>query len=336
MFEFSRVDRLLDCHFHWYPREIENGLNAINGNTRLHGAEWYDLDGQLERMDALGGRVDVISSTGPFTGLFTATDAENSRRLTRSYNETMAEGQRKHGGRVWGTCVLPLLDTDSALAELDYAITELGLVGVNIPGRIGQSDNLDDPRLEPVYDRIVELGVPVLIHPNDEAFESALAGYNGALHLSLGRVIDVSVSAYRLVLSGIIERHGAMRIMVTHTGGALPYQAGRMDKNSGAAGLPKAPTHYIKSMYTDTVSPHAAGVRFALDFYGADHVMYGSDYPCWDPVAALRILSEIELDDVTFRKVAYQNAYEFFGLDRQSNPAPPSTGASPEVLSARA
>lgn len=336
MFELSRVDRLLDCHSHWYPREVEERLNAVNGKSGLHGAEWYDLDGQLERMDALGGRVDVISSTGPFTGLFTATDAENSRKLTRRYNEIMAEGQRKHSGRVWGTCVLPLLDTDSALAELEYAITELGLVGVNIPGRIGESDNLDDLRLEPVYDRIVELGVPVLIHPNDEAFESALAGYNGALHLSLGRVIDVSVSAYRLVLSGIIERHAAMKIMMTHTGGALPYQAGRMDKNSGAAGLPKTPTHYIKTMYTDTVSPHTAGVRFALDFYGADHVMYGSDYPCWDPVAALRILSEIELDDVTLQKVAYQNAYEFFGLDRQSSSARPSATASREVLSARA
>jgi aminocarboxymuconate-semialdehyde decarboxylase len=222
---------------------------------------------------------------------------------------------------VWGTCVLPLLDTDDALTELDHAVGRLGLVGVNLPGRIGAQDNLDDLRLEPLYERIEELEVPIFVHPNDEAFEAVLSGYDGALHLSLGRVIDVSVSAYRLVLSGLMERHPKLRIAVSHTGGALPYQAGRMDKNSGAAQLPKAPTEYLRRMFTDTVSPHAPGVRFAIDFYGADHVMYGSDYPCWDPDAALRILDELDLDADVARKICYDNAFAFYGLDRR----PPDT-----------
>lgn len=310
--------RLLDCHFHWYPQEVEDGLNRVNGNTRRHSADWFDLERQLARMDMLGRRVDVISSTGPFTGLFTNIDAASSRALTRLYNETMADGQRRYPGRVWGTCVLPLLDTDAALAELEYAIGTLGLVGVNVPGRIGPVDDLDAPRLEGLYDRIETLGVPLFVHPNDEAFASVLSGYNGALHLSLGRVIDVSVSAYRLVLSGLLERRPDLKVVVSHTGGALPYQAGRMDKNSGAARLPKPPTDYLRRMYTDTVSPHAAGVGFAVDFYGADHVMYGSDYPCWDPVAALRILDELELDDESFRKITYTNAFELYGLGKQS------------------
>ena len=64
-------------------------------------------------------------------------------------------------------------------------------------------------------------------------------GYDGALHLSLGRVIEVSVAAMRLVLSGTMERHPDLKIVMSHTGGALPYQSGRMDKNSKAAKLPK-------------------------------------------------------------------------------------------------
>lgn len=316
--ELSRAKRLLDCHFHWYPQEVEDGLNRANGNTRRHTAEWFDLEGQLGRMDALGRRVDVISSTGPFTGLFTNIDAADSRALTRLYNETMADAQRRHPGRVWGTCVLPLLDTDEALAELEYAIGTLGLVGVNLPGRIGAADNLDDPRFEELYERIEALDVPLFVHPNDEAFEPVLGGYDGALHLSLGRVIDVSVSAYRLVLSGLMERHPDLKVVVSHTGGALPYQAGRMDKNSGAAKLPKPPTEYLRRMYTDTVSPHTAGVGFSIGFYGADHVMYGSDYPCWDPVAALQILDELDLDDESLDKITYTNAYELYGLGRRS------------------
>jgi aminocarboxymuconate-semialdehyde decarboxylase len=316
--EFAFAGPLLDCHFHWYPQAVEDGLNEVNGNTRRHSADWFDLDRQLQRMDDLGRRVDVISSTGPFTGLFANIDAANSTALTRLYNETMADGQRRHPGRVWGTCVLPLHDTDVALAELDYAIGTLGLVGVNLPGRIGPTDNLDDRRFDELYDRIESLGVPLFIHPNDEAFESILDGYNGALHLSLGRVVDVSVSAYRLVLSGLMERHPDLKVIVSHTGGALPYQAGRMDKNSGEAHLPKPPTDYLRRMYTDTVSPHAMGVRFAVEFYGAEHVMYGSDYPCWDPIAALRILDELELDDETMRKITYGNAFELYGLGRRS------------------
>jgi aminocarboxymuconate-semialdehyde decarboxylase len=312
--ENPKSESILDCHFHWYPQEVEDALNQINGNTRRHTRDWFDLEFQLDRMDELGRRVDVISSTGPFTGLFTNVDAANSKRLTRLYNEVMADGARRHPGRVWGTCVIPLLDTDSAIAELDYAVGTLGLVGVNIPGRIGPADNLDDPRFEDFYARIEELGVPVFIHPNDEAFEHVLDGYNGALHLSLGRVIDVSVSAYRLVLSGIMDRHPRLKIAMSHTGGALPYQAGRMDKNSGAAKLPHPPSEYLRRMYTDTVSPHTAGVRFALEFYGPDRVMYGSDYPCWDPVAALRIIDELDLDDETYRKVTSTNARQFYGL----------------------
>jgi len=226
----------------------------------------------------------------------------------------MAEGQRQHPGRVWGTCVIPLLDTDDALAELEYSISTLGLIGVNVPGRIGAKDNLDEPRLEAFYDRVEELGVPVLIHPNDEAFQHVLEGYDGALHLSLGRVIDVSVSAYRLVLSGIMERHPALKVIVTHTGGALPYQAGRMDKNSGAAKLPQPPSAYLKRMYTDTVSPHTLGVAFAVEFYGADRVIYGSDYPCWDPDAALRIMDELDLDDDSYRKITNDNVRRLYGI----------------------
>jgi aminocarboxymuconate-semialdehyde decarboxylase len=313
MSEFG--ERILDCHFHWYPAEVEAGLNRANGATRMHTRDWSNLEFQLARMDDLGHRVDVISSTGPFTGLFTNIAHEDSLRLTRLYNELMAQAQREHPDRVWGTCVLPLLDTDAALAELEYAVGTLGLIGVNLPGRIGPTDNIDAPRLAPLYQRIEELGVPIFVHPNDEAFEPVLDGYDGALHLSLGRVIDVSVSAYRLVLSGLMERHPDLRVAMSHTGGALPYQAGRMDKNSGAARLPRKPSEYLHRMYTDTVSPHTAGVRFALEFYGADHLMYGSDYPCWDPVAALRIIDELDLDPVSRRQVMYDNAARFYGID---------------------
>ena len=102
-------------------------------------------------------------------------------------------------------------------------------------------------------------------------------------------MIEVSVAAMRLVLSGMMERHPKLKIVMSHTGGALPYQSGRMDKNTPKAKLPKPASTYLKRMYTDTVSPHSAGMKFAIDYYGIDNVMYGTDYPCWEPAQALKL-----------------------------------------------
>jgi aminocarboxymuconate-semialdehyde decarboxylase len=87
-----------------------------------------------------------------------------------------------------------------------------------------------------------------------------------------------------------------------------------MDKNSKAAKLPRPVTDYMKQMYTDTVSPHSAGIKFAIDYYGIDHVMYGTDYPCWDPAPCLKLIDEIGLSDADKKKLFYDNARRILNL----------------------
>jgi aminocarboxymuconate-semialdehyde decarboxylase len=113
----------------------------------------------------------------------------------------------------------------------------------------------------------------------------------------------VSVAASRLILSGLMERHPNLKVEWSHTGGALPYQSCSMDKNTKAATLPQPASTYKKRMYTDTVSPHSAGMKFAIDYYGIDQVMYGTDYPCWDPATCLRLLEEVELSPADWQKL---------------------------------
>ena len=147
-------------------------------------------------------------------------------------------------------------------------------------------------------------------------FADALTGYDGSLHLSLGRVIEVSVAAMRLVLSGMMERHPKLKVVMSHTGGALPYQSGRMDKNTPKAKLPKPASTYLKRMYTDTVSPHSAGMKFAIEYYGIDNVMYGTDYPCWEPAQALKLIDELKLSPQDKQKLFYDNARRILGSAR--------------------
>ena len=105
-----------------------------------------------------------------------------------------------------------------------------------------------------------------------------------------------------------------LKIVISHTGGALPYQSGRMDKNSKNARLPRPPSEYFRRMYSDTVSPHTEGIQFAIDYYGIDQVMYGSDYPCWEPADALRFLSDVDLPETDLEKILYSNAWRILGL----------------------
>ena len=331
--------RIIDSHFHWWPRAIAERfrkrgtfpraeVNARGGHTYLRQArrpgggdyvldswaDWYDLDDQLAHMDGLGHQVDVVCSIGPLSVFFSELPAEEGREAAIHWNEEMAGAQRKHSGRVWASAAVPLVDTRIALEVLEDAVGRLGLMGVNLPGSIGSDPRIDAERLEPFYARVAELGLPVFLHPTDAVFADALEGYNGALHLSLGRVVEVSVAAMRLVLSGVMERHPTLKIVMSHTGGALPYQSGRMDKNTRPARLPQPASTYLKRMYTDTVSPHAAGMKFAIDYYGIHQVMYGTDYPCWDPATALALLDEIGLSASDQEKIFVGNATRILGL----------------------
>ncbi|SME98890.1 aminocarboxymuconate-semialdehyde decarboxylase [Xaviernesmea oryzae] len=327
--------KIIDSHFHWWPRSIFEPLlkregfpkavvNARGGYT-YHGAngrrgtvaswkEWFDLDEQLGYMDSLGHDISVVCSIGPLSVYFSELPVEEGRDAALAWNEEMAWGQRRYPGRVWASAAIPLVDTKVAIDVLDDAVNRLGLMGVNLPGSVGKEGMIDDERLEPFYSRVEELGLPVFLHPTDAVFADLLQGYNDALHLSLGRVMEVSAAASRLILSGMLERHPGLKIVMSHTGGALPYQSGRMDKNSKTAGLPKPVSHYLHRMFTDTVSPHSAGMKFAIEYFGADNVMYGTDYPCWDPAVCLKLLDEIEMTPAVKQKIFHDNAIRILGL----------------------
>jgi aminocarboxymuconate-semialdehyde decarboxylase len=328
---------IIDSHFHWWPRSVFEALTKRKDFPRaapnerggyeffspsgrqekfLGGwSEWFDIDNQLAFMDKLGHQVDVVCSIGPFSIAFSYMDKILGRDMATLWNEEMAWAQRTHPGRVWASAAVPLVDTQTAIDVVDHAVNKLGLMGVNLPGSVGADPRIDHERLEPFYDYVEKLGVPLFLHPTDAVFQDMLVdGYGGALFLSLGRVIEVSVAAMRLVFSGIMERHPNLKIVMSHTGGALPYQAGRMDKNGKAAKLPQLPSTYIKRMYTDTVSPHSAGMKFAIEYYGVDRVMYGTDYPCWDPEACLKYFNAIGLSEADQHKVFYANARRILNL----------------------
>jgi aminocarboxymuconate-semialdehyde decarboxylase len=55
-------------------------------------------------------------------------------------------------------------------------------------------------------------------------------------------------------------------------------------------------------------------MKFAIEYYGIDNVMYGTDYPCWDPATCLRLLEDVELSPTDRQKLFYDNARRILGL----------------------
>lgn len=324
--------KIIDCHFHWLPKVYYDSLVGQNGAPRttregdgfryVYGrgktecaieSVWFDIERQWADMEATGHELILIGSASTLAGDLAELPPDLAVRIARDYNRGMSDAQRRYPGRFWGTALVPLQDVSRSLEILDEAIGELGLKGVNLPPSIGDIP-IDAPELEPFYARVEELGVPLLVHAGDNIFgPQLLDDHDGALHFSAGRLFESSIAVLRLVVSGIMERHPQLKIVHFHAGGVLPYMSGRLDKNARRPGL-QPPSTYLRRMYADTVAPHAHTTRLAIDFYGIDKVMYGTDYPCWNPAAAFAMLMELELDEVDLDKILRGNAAKLFGI----------------------
>jgi aminocarboxymuconate-semialdehyde decarboxylase len=327
---------IIESHFHCWPRALFETLCTRTGYPRAEpdgsggynyyrslGCPyvlrippiWFDLDEQFRYMDSLGHDVSAVGSIGPFSLHFSDIPTATGREDAIAWNEGVTDMARRKPGRFWPTAAVPLTDTAAAIEVLDDAVSRLGHVGVNLPGSVGSDPRIDAERLEPFYDRVEELGVPLFLHPTDALFEDWVEGYGGSLHRSLGRIVEASAAGARLIFSGIMERHPDLKVFMSHTGGALPYQAGRLDKNGTGAKLPELPSTYLKRMYTDLVSPHTPGMKFAIEYFGADQVMYGTDYPCWDSKLGYELFSAIDLSDEDRQKILSGNVRRFLNLD---------------------
>lgn len=325
---------VIDTHFHWFPRPYLEGMCDRRGFPRAERAGsgyvyrydegrgeiplpevWVDLDRGLAESAAVTGEdTAVVCTAGVLAGLLDQLPAPEAAEVAREHNELMADAERRYPGRFYGTATVPLQDEAAALGVLDHAVKELGLHGVNLQP-VTNGEVIDAERLEPYYARVAELGVPLIVHPTDLVYGPQFGGaYGGALQLTLGRLLDSSMTVLRLVLSGLMARHPDLRVLQTHAGGLLPYQAGRIDKNGGGAKLPEPPSTYLKRVFVDTVAPQALTISTAVAFYGSDHVLYGTDYPCWSPRAALATIDEAGLEARDRSLVTGANARALLGL----------------------
>lgn len=274
-------------------------------------------DGRLKAMDAAAIDVQVLSLTAPgLGGLDPAVAVPLARKTNAGLRTNVID---RHPTRFAGFATLPTADPDAAATELEWSVTELGLVGALIDGRT-DGKFLDDPRFDPILAAAAQLDVPIYLHPNaptatiyDEYHAAFSPTVGFALSTAgLGWHQETALHALRLVLAGVFDKYPALKIIVGHMGEGLPFYLGRIGRIFGLAdpGLRRPVTEYLLNNFWLTTSgfPDSPLLQLALATFGEDRVMFSVDYPFSSNLQLKQWFDAEPLSQDTRAKISYQTA----------------------------
>ena len=305
--------RKIDSFAHILPRHYRERIERHLESTMSSGQLRYyregvfdfdpaltDLDARFRRLEALGDYAQVlvlavppIEETGP---------AKVAAEFARLANDEMADLVQRYPDRFVGfAAALPLHDTDATLLEIDRAVNELHALGAQVYTNV-LGTPLDHPRFEPILDGLERLGRTVWLHPTRNATWTDYpteAESNYGLWWSIGWPYETAAALSRLVYSGVMERHPDLKLIAHHGAGMVPHFSARLAMGPGYRQvkdqLPRPPIEYFRRFYADTAlfgAPHA--VRCVLDFFGPEHVLFGTDMPLGPPAAIEATIADIE------------------------------------------
>jgi aminocarboxymuconate-semialdehyde decarboxylase len=324
----------IDVHTHFVPFDViaaawrGAGFDGLRAE-RAGGTEWlvhrqgfrfpvppvfYDPQARLASMDEreIG---HAVLSVAPQLFMYWA-DGTEAAGFCRAVNDDLAAFADGSAGRITAVATLPLQNPAAAAIELRRAVTELGMAGAEI-GPHANGTPLDDPALRPVLATAAELRVPLIVHPYYVAPSPGLEDFY--LTNLIGNPLATTVCAARLIFSGVLDELAGLRVVLTHGGGYLPYQIGRLDHGyrvrPEAHGSAHPPSAYLDRFWFDTVTHAPAPLRFLTGLAGADHVVYGTDFP-FDMAAGPLAdqLAGTGLSDEDVEAIAGRNASALFGL----------------------
>ena len=322
----------VDVHTHFVPFDVIAdawrgvGFDGIRAE-RAGGKEWlvhrqgfrfpvppvfYDAEARLASMDERGISHAVLS-IAPQLFMYWVEPGE-AARFCRAANDDLAAFASGSAGRISAVATLPMQDPGAAVTELRRTVTGLRMRGAEIGPDVAGAP-LDDPGPRTVLAAAADLGVPLILHPYYVGARPGLADFY--LTNLIGNPLATTVCAARLIFSGALDELAGLRLVLTHGGGYLPYQIGRLDHGhrvrSEAQGCAHPPSAYLPAFWFDTVT-HAPGpLRFLADSVGTDHVVYGTDFPF--DMAAGPLADQLAGTGISdAAAIAGRNASDLFGL----------------------
>jgi predicted TIM-barrel fold metal-dependent hydrolase len=286
-------------------------LDFLNGlQRRPHLAPMWDMDARFRSMDEAGDYQQILTlSLPPIEQIGAGRGAVDLARLA---NDQIADLVGRHPERFVGFAAsLPMEDPDAATAELERATRDLGALGAqvftNVNGRA-----LDAPQYEPLWKLLADRNLTLWVHG---ARRSTAPDYVGeetsrlGMWAALGWPYEMGLFAGRMVASGVLDRYPNLRIYLHHSGGMTPtfsrrvngswleLQAPAAEDEAAYARLQRPVADYFSLLYADTSGQTPIAIRAAIEFFGIEHVMLGSDAPFAPLANHLATLAQLNLSD---------------------------------------
>ncbi|MPZ88178.1 MAG: amidohydrolase family protein [Nitriliruptorales bacterium] len=231
---------------------------------------------QLKLLRERGGDMMVFSPRAAGMGHHIA-DPAASRAWARACNDLIHRAVRQFPKHLIGVCQLPQspnAPVNSSIEELERCVNDLGFVGCNLnpdpSGGYWTSQPLTDESWYPLYEKMVELDVPAMIHVS--------ASCNPNFHALGAHYINADTTAFMQLIQGdLFSEFPTLRFVIPHGGGAVPYHWGRYRGLADRLNRPPLDEHVMRNVFFDTCVYHQAGIDLLFRVIDVDNILFASE-----------------------------------------------------------
>ena len=311
----------IDVHAHYWTDAyldmlVELGRTDTATQRGIGAADGAELDARLKLMDRAGVDMQVLSAAPQ---LPYAADADRAIAAARYVNDEYAALVAAHPDRFRAFAATPMPHIDAAIAEISRAIDELGMVGLTMNTSV-LDRAITDPDFEPIFAELDRRAAILYLHPVGNGACSPLVREHRITWM-VGAPFEDTIAAMQLITSGHLQRYPAVKIICSHLGGALPMITRRADDHIAweAPDTPEEPSQAVHRLWYDTVSHcHVPALRCAIESFGADRLLLGTDFPYEDGERFVRAVDYIidATDPSEAHAILDANAEALFGLHR--------------------
>lgn len=273
---------------------------------------------RIEMMNETGIDVCVLSQTSP--GLQVEKDAAVAIRMATEANDFLCAQIQKFPSRFAGFAHLAMHDPAAAIAELSRCVRDLGFKGAMINGHTN-GVYLDHEKYFPFWESVVELGVPVYLHPASSFDEPHMyKDYPVLVGATWGWTVETATHALRLIVSGLFDRLPELKVILGHMGETLPFLLWRLDSrwkiSKQPRSLNKLLSQYLKDNFVVTTSGVCdnAPLLCALEALGSENVLFSTDYPFEDARIASEFIENAPVSESVKAQICYENAQRLLKL----------------------
>jgi predicted TIM-barrel fold metal-dependent hydrolase len=323
---------MIDIHTHWRPAELTDALRVRGKEPRIlrnaDGVEvlksrmgedaladaFDDAGVHLARMDRQGVSMSVLSLLGTFCWI-ESQPPEVAGPLCRRVNDGFASICAAHPSRFAAFAALPLTDMAAAAGELERAMGLPGVIGAQLPGNFFLTRK-DAEAVRPLLEVANRHRAVLLIHhgprPGD-AFPKVGGETDNARRRNGTLDMQASLSSVMvtLCLTDVLAAYPDVTVVVHNLGGNIPFEIERMDHRSlldtPKEELPSARFRKAK-VWVDCNSFGARAIEMAVDLYGADRIVCGTDGSAFGVDWTQKALAEARISETARQQILHRNA----------------------------